>query len=64
MRESSDTESNVSGGSRPLSAVSPGEDPYYKVRSGSRNCMKSARKNHPSFNDKRNLIKQTFYFIT
>ncbi|XP_078316635.1 dystrophin-like isoform X2 [Crassostrea virginica] len=31
MRESSDTESNVSGGSRPLSAVSPGEDPYYKT---------------------------------
>lgn len=37
MKESSDTESNVSGGSRPLSGVSPGDTPrHYKVSGGSR----------------------------
>lgn len=36
MKESSDTESNVSGGSRPLSGVSPGDTPrHYKVSGGS-----------------------------
>lgn len=40
MKESSDTESNVSGGSRPLSGVSPGDTPrHYKVSGGFRPFM-------------------------